>query len=127
MHVRKLARWAMVVLAIVGTSGCASAIMQSYVGKPMTDPVLDYGQPSGAFDMDPTTRAFVWTMTRGRTVPGYVYRAGGVWGTTAIVQPPTDVMQSCRYALYARRAANGLNGPAGWIVTGYRTPLRACE
>lgn len=147
MQLRNLLRTGVMVLTILAASGCASGIMQSYVGKPMTEPVLDYGPPSAAFDMDATTRAFIWRMTDSYTVPGYIRTSGngsasafatasggfasamgsGIWTSNAIVQPAQDVSWSCNYALFARRAGNGISGPGGWIVSGYRKPSLACE
>ena len=57
-------------LAVVLSVGaCASAIMQSYMGKPLQVVMLDYGPPANAFDMPDGSRAFQWVITSTYTTP----------------------------------------------------------
>ncbi|WP_227270313.1 hypothetical protein [Roseobacter weihaiensis] len=108
-------------------SGCASQVMQGYVGGSITEPMLDYGQPSGVFDLPDGARAFQWNITDSGVIPvstpstTNIYGSGG-WATattTSTTYQPYS--QECVYTLLARPQGDD------WIVTGFRKPRLACE
>lgn len=138
----------LVALSVVfALAACASQIMQGYVGKPLTETVLDYGPPVAAYDMDNETRAFVWVRAKTFTSPGYASTTGSSRGTgtasvvgntvaahgtsfydaTTYYQPPRTSTWSCNYVLLAKRNGNGIEGPGAWTVTGFRSPQLRCE
>ena len=45
-------------IGILILSGCASQIMNSYVGNDVREVMVDYGTPANAFDMGDGRRAF---------------------------------------------------------------------
>ena len=49
--------------------GCASQIMNDFVGKPISIVVSQYGFPAGSYDIDKDTRAFVWQMNQTVIIP----------------------------------------------------------
>ncbi|WP_262386386.1 hypothetical protein [Roseobacter fucihabitans] len=112
---------------LVSLAGCASQIMQGYVGKSITEPMLDYGKPTGVFDLPDGTRAFQWNITESGVIPitnpttSNIYGSGGwatVTSTSTSYQPYS---QECVYTLVAKP------GGEDWTVTGFRKPRLACE
>jgi hypothetical protein len=116
-------------------AGCASQIMQNYVGKPLSDAVSDYGPPVYSFDTGPGERAFLWSMNNSFVLPGTTTTNASVavygntaqlYGTTT-TNPPVSVSQQCTYAVYAKRTRSDIEGPAAWTVTGFKKPRIDCE
>ncbi|ATG42635.1 hypothetical protein PhaeoP30_00754 [Phaeobacter inhibens] len=113
--------------AAAAISGCASQVMQSYVGKSITEPILDYGPPINTVDLPDGQRAFQWSITQSGVIPitsnntATVYSGGT--SATAIGTSTTYAPYStpCVYTLTAKK--NGKD----WIVTGYRQPSVWCE
>jgi len=108
-------------------AGCASSIMQSYVGKSVTEAMLDYGQPVSVFDLPNGTRAFQWkidssgVIAQPSTSTSQVYGSGG-WAsvsTTSTNYVPFE--QSCLYTLLGQK--NGQD----WTIVGFRKPNLLCE
>lgn len=118
-------------LSLMFLMGCASQIMQGYVGHPVSDAVIDYGMPVTAFDIDQNTRAFIWQKTSTHTSPSYVSTYGNsygnMWSATSYISPAQTSTHTCNYVIYAQKADNNLDGPAGWIITGYKKPSIWCE
>ncbi|WP_087207644.1 hypothetical protein [Yoonia vestfoldensis] len=113
--------------ALVILAGCASAILESYVGKSITEPMLDYGRPTNVFDLGPDRRAFQWQMNTSGVIPmttpttSNIYGSGG-WATiTTNTTTYTPYSQSCLYTLTATRSGDD------WIVDGFREPTFMCE
>jgi hypothetical protein len=132
-------------------SGCASKIMESYIGRDVRTAVLDYGPPQNAIDMGDGTRAFQWIMRKSYKQPtyisstgnaytygtGYGYSSGygsnryyrGNYNTTTWMNSNTvitggNVIHSkCIYTIFAKWNEKR----KGWIVTGYKKPPLACE
>ena len=112
-------------------TGCASMIMQSYLGKDIRDVMLDYGPPSNAFDMGDERRAFQWVIDSSYTMPSYATTTGTAttmgyqtWVTsnTAIYGGQTTTSR-CVYTLFATWD----NVTNGWKIVDFRKPNIMCE
>lgn len=116
------------VLFLCGSlTACASQIMQGYVGKSVTEPMLDYGRPTSVFDLPNGQRAFQWQIQNSGVLPvstpstGTIYGSNG-WATVTTTQ--TDYIpysNNCVYTL--------LGEPRGddWIIVDFRQPKLDCE
>ena len=108
-------------------AACASAILESYVGKSITEPMLDYGRPTAAFDLPNGTRAFQWKVNDSGVIPisntsnSQIYGAGGWANVTTTTTEYTPYSQTCLYTLLAK--PNG----SDWTVVGFRKPSLVCE
>ncbi len=128
-------RRAFCIFAAVALTGCASAIMKSCVGKPLSEAVMDYGPPATAFDIEPGRRAFMWNMQSSVTLPGHATTTGnmnviggmGFYSASTIVSPPTTINSSCNYTVFAERIPGALDGPAAWRIVDFRQPKLMCE
>jgi hypothetical protein len=133
----KRTRGAMVATFALSTLlvACASDIIKSYVGKPLSDAVIDYGPPAYSFDTGDGTRTFVWSISSSFVLPGHSSGNASVttFGNTAQLygaatySPPISVSQQCNYAVYAKRTRNDIEGPAAWVITGFKPPRADCE
>lgn len=104
-------RW--LLIATLFLTGCASQIMDSYVGKDVTEAILDYGPPVNQLDLPDGSRAFQWKMSGGGT---FIGTTGGGITTGSLFS------SDCVYTLFGRK------NPAGsFTVTGYRKPTLDCE
>lgn len=132
-----------VIFTMILLSGCASKIMQSYVGKDVREVVLDYGPPSNAMDMGKGIRAFQWTKSSSYTTPTYVSSSGTGTGygssytygnytnynmntyvnTNTVIRGGQTINSTCVYTLFARWN----KGRNGWIVTSFKKPDFLCE
>jgi hypothetical protein len=106
--------------------------MERYVGQPLTQPVLDYGPPTAAFDIDKNTRAFIWSMEHSHTSPGYASTTGtvdsnGFFSAHTSIHPAETTNWKCSYVLYAQRNGSDVPGPAAWTVTSFKKPNIMCE
>jgi len=107
-------------------AGCATTIMQGYVGKSITEPILDYGPPTNAVDLPDGRRAFQWEINVSGVIPITSTNSATVWGggTPALVTGTTTsyvpTSSQCVYTLFARPKGDD------WIVTGYREPNLNC-
>ena len=116
------------VLALIGVmAGCASAVLESYVGKSITEAMLDYGQPTAAFDLPDGTRAFQWKVNDSGVIPisttsnSQVYGAAGWTNVTTTSTNYTPYSQECLYTLLAKPQSRD------WVVVGFRKPSLVCE
>ena len=111
-------------LALVG---CASQIMAGYVGKPITEPMLDYGPPANAVDLGENKRAFQWAMRSTFVTP--VTATTNAYGSSSWITSNTmitggqPVTSECLYTL----TATWNTEQKQWYVDGYRQPRMACE
>jgi len=108
-------------------AACASEIMQGYVGKSITEPMLDYGRPTAVFDLPDGTRAFQWSIDSTGAIPitspttATAYGSAG-WATiTGTETTYVPYSQSCNYTLLAKPNGND------WVVVGFRKPQLMCE
>lgn len=110
-----------------GVVGCASQIMQGYMGKPLQEVMLDYGPPSNAFDMPDGSRAFQWVMNYSTTTPTQVRTSsipvGNVWYTNTQITGGQAISGECIYTMLARwdQAQNA------WIFYEFRPPSMMCQ
>jgi len=108
-------------------SGCASQILQSYVGKSVTEPILDYGPPASVVELAENRRAFQWQIDSSGIVPistpttASVYGPGGLTTVTSSSTSYLPYSQSCLYTLLATRSEDD------WIVDSFREPTFGCE
>lgn len=117
---------AIVIGALLFVAGCASSIMQSYVGKDVTEAAMDYGPPAGVMDLPDGRRAFMWNMTQSMTTPqttNYSANAYGNWitGTATTYGGGTSTWQ-CTYTLIGQKNSKG-----SYTITSFRAPSMACE
>lgn len=112
-------------------TGCASQIMQSYVGKDVREVMLDYGPPANAFDMGDGRRAFQWITNSSYTTPAYATTTGTAtnygyssWVTTNTqIHGGQTINSSCIYTLFARWN----EAREGWTIVDFKKPKFMCE
>ncbi|GAB1395228.1 hypothetical protein MASR1M60_33940 [Rhodocyclaceae bacterium] len=112
-------------------TGCASQIMQGYVGKDVREVMLDYGSPANAFDMGDGRRAFQWVIGSSYTTPVSAKTTGNVnaIGRTAWVNSNTTITggqtinSQCLYTMFGRWNESA----QGWFVTDFKKPNLMCE
>ena len=112
------------VLAMV--AGCATDIMQGYVGKPIVEAELDYGRPSNIIELEDGRRAYQWNVDAGGIMPMTNYNSGTVYGGggfanysgTSTTYVPYE--NNCIYTLFATKQGST------WVVTGFREPSLSC-
>ena len=115
-------------LALVG---CASQILNSYVGKDVRQAVVKYGPPANALDMGDGRRAFQWVMNSSYTTPVNATTTGTVnssgptaWYTSnTLITGGQTFSYRCVYTLYAKWE----EARQGWIGVGYETPNIMCQ
>ena len=56
-------------LAAALLAGCAMPVLDKYMGRPIVDPMLDFGQPDEVFDLPDGRRAFQWEVEKQATRP----------------------------------------------------------
>lgn len=121
-------------LSLLLLSGCASQTLKGYVGQPVSEVVATKGMPNADFSTGTDTRAFVWQTTeQGQTTPTTItstkekdYGTGN-WNQITTIEPSQTETYQCAYVVYAKKADNGIDGPAGWIITSYKKPDLSCE
>ena len=118
--------FAVVAVSMIALTGCATQIMESYIGQPITEAALDYGPPIAFYDLPDGRRAFQWQITSSGAVPmsspttATAYGSGG-WATvTATSTTYVPYSQTCNYTLIAVEQGDQ------WIVQDYRQPTLAC-
>lgn len=124
-----------IILVSVLICGCASQIMQSYIGKDLREVMLDYGEPENAFDMGDGRRAFQWVIRSSYTTPVTVttngtvstnvsaYRSKSWVNSNTTISGGQTIESECAYTLFAvwNTSTNS------WVVTDYRKPKTMCE
>ena len=114
-------------IAVLALAGCASEQLASYVGKPVTEPILDYGPPTSVLELGENRRAYQWARVNSGVVPitspsySTVYGPGGVATVNTTTTSYIPYSENCVYTLTATRSGDA------WIVDGYRKPTLACE
>jgi hypothetical protein len=112
-------------------SGCASAVMEGYVGKDVREAVLDYGPPINAVDLADGQRAFQWKINSSYTTPIQTTTTGNIsqsgynnWFTAnTITTGGQTYSSSCIYTLFTKHSPKN----DAWIVTGFKKPSLMCE
>lgn len=118
------------VLAL-GLSGCATAIMEGYIGKPVQQAMIDRGPPDMVMDLPDGRRAFQWVINSSYTTPRQTY------GQANIYAPPgayanvnynqmtfggQTITSSCRYTMYA----SWDEAQRTWVFVGFEKPRLDC-
>ncbi len=132
-------------------SGCASKIMEGYIGKDVRMAVIDYGSPANAFDLGDGTRVFQWVMHKSYTTPTYVsstgtatttgsmygnsygygntrrynanYNATTWLNTNTVISGGQTIHSKCIYTIFAKWSQSRKS----WIITSYKKPSLMCE
>jgi hypothetical protein len=117
------------IILIAGASmlltACASTVMKSYIGAPITSVMLDYGPPDNIYSLGPGQQAFQWRKKKTQVVAG---SSSGEVRTTRrgeryeVSETPGYVERiDCYYTFYTRSSGND------WYVTSFRQPSLECE
>lgn len=120
---------AAVIFLIAGTSAvltaCASTVMKSYIGAPITSVMLDYGPPDNVYSLGPGQQAYQWRKNKTQAIAGSssgevrTTQRGESYETT--VTPGYVERIDCFYTFYTR------NSGSEWYVTSFRQPSLECE
>jgi hypothetical protein len=108
-------------------TGCASEVLKSYVGKSVTEPILDYGPPTNVVELEEGHRAYQWAKTNSGIIPittpttTNIYGSGGYATAYSTSTNYVPYSNNCIYTLTAVR--NGKD----WVVDGFRPPSFECE
>lgn len=114
-----------VLAVLLMLTACASQIMKSYIGAPISSVMLDYGPPDNVYDLRPGERAYQWRQRKTQVVAGQ--SSGEVRQTRRgrryeVTETPGYVEQmECFYTFYARSSGSD------WYVTSFRQPSLECE
>ncbi len=108
--------------------GCAPPVLDKYMGRPVLDPMLDFGKPNEVFDLPDGRRAYQWEVSKQarRPSPRPVIGVGiGVgrsgWGNVTTIGTSYETYtKTCLYTLITTRRGTG------WIVTDRRKPAPGC-
>lgn len=124
-----------VALAFLALSGCATSIMQGFVGQPLQAAMVQYGPPSNIFDMDDGRRAFQWKISES----GYIPAVSNTYSTANIYAPPGafatiqgnstttttggyGFQQTCLYTMFAKMD----EASKSWRFVGFAKPSLKC-
>jgi len=118
---------AIILIAAVSAvlTACASTVMKSYIGAPITSVMLDYGPPDNIYSMGPGQQAYQWRKNKTQVVAGS--SSGEVRSTRhgeryEVSETPGYVERiDCFYTFYTR------NSGSEWYVTSFRQPSLECE
>lgn len=111
--------------------GCASQIMNSYLGNDVREVMVDYGAPTNAFDMGDGRRAFQWIMEDEYTTPVTATTTGNIntYGSSSWVNSNTiitggqTINSKCIYTMFGRWN----DQHQGWYITDFKKPSLMCE
>lgn len=117
------------IILIAGASmlltACASTVMKTYIGAPITSVMLDYGPPDNIYSLGPGQQAFQWRKKKTQVVAG---SSSGEVRTTRrgeryeVSETPGYVERiDCYYTFYTRSSGKD------WYVTSFRQPSLECE
>ncbi len=118
-------------IGILVLSGCASQIMNSYVGNDVREVMVDYGTPDNAFDMGNGRRAFQWIMNDNYTTPTTVTTTANIntydsnsWvNSNTIITGGQTMNSKCIYTMFGRWNEDR----QGWYITDFKKPSLMCE
>ncbi|WP_254448054.1 hypothetical protein [Ruegeria arenilitoris] len=111
-----------IAVTILALAGCASEIMKSYVGRDITDVVLDYGPPSNVVKLPDGRTAFQWSFTTSYTAPTTTNIQGYGNYATATTYGGGTTYSECLYTLFAKP-----NAQNSFTVVGFKEPSFWCE
>ena len=121
----------LIIAAALMLSGCATGIMEGFVGQPLQAGIARYGPPDLVFDMPDGRRAFQWRMESDMTMPVTtsgqmnIYAPPGAFATVnhqSTTYGGNTVTQVCRYTMYAR----WVDASNAWIFESFEKPSMMC-
>lgn len=119
----------LILLAALGLSGCAamraeqaSKMMDTYVGRPVSDVALRFGPPTAQFDTGNQHMAFQWEHQGAGQTPGMATRVG----PTAIYTAPQVYATHCRLSIVARPLKPKPASLADWQVASWEAAGNGC-
>ena len=121
------------ICAVFLLTGCASSTMRGYINHPISEVMMENGQPDFAFDTGPNQKTFVWKEIKTDTRPAEIQNSRNARGfgndpsTTTTIQPPEQRSYTCYYSYYTQKMAGDGLYPTDWIVTGFKKPNFACQ
>lgn len=112
-------------------TGCASSVMNGFVGKPVQSAMVKYGPPVNAFDMGDGRRAFQWVMRSTYTTPVTATNSGTAipmgssvyWSQNTQISGGQPITNECAYTLYGRWSESANT----WMIEGFEKPRLMCE
>lgn len=118
-------------LIALALSGCASSVMNGFVGKSVQDVMVQYGPPTNAFDMGDGRRAFQWAMTNSYVTPvtstttGNAYATGSNvrWMQNTQISGGVPITNTCAYTMFGRWSDTA----STWVMESFQKPKLACE
>ncbi|UXT49788.1 hypothetical protein FY136_11240 [Agrobacterium tumefaciens] len=115
----------LIAAASIVLTACASTVMKSYIGAPITSVMLDYGPPDNVYSLGPGQQAYQWRKNKTQVVAGS--SSGEVRSTRHgerydVSETPGYVERiDYYYTFYTRSSGND------WYVTSFRQPSLECE
>lgn len=119
-------------LAALVLAACASE-MERYVGRSISEVMLDYGPPDDVFELSDGRRAYQWEVKKEgfRPAPGPRIGVGigvgsgwrgGMWGgqVTTLNTAYVPYSKTCRYTLISDKRGSQ------WFVSDFRRPTPGC-
>ena len=113
------------VTASIMLSACASTVMKSYIGAPISSVMLDHGPPDNIYSLGAGQQAYQWRKNKTQAVAG---SSSGEVRTTRrgeryeVSETPGYVERiECFYTFFTR------NSGGEWYVTSFRQPSLECE
>lgn len=107
-------------------AGCASEIMKTYLGKDVTEIIMDRGAPDGVMDLPDGRRAFMWNATQSMVIPATTNYSGTVYGNQVIGHATTTgghvSTWECTYTFLTQKNPHG-----SYTVVDFRQPSLECE
>ncbi|MCV2892576.1 hypothetical protein [Lentibacter sp. XHP0401] len=110
------------VLVFVMVSGCASEILKSYVGKDVTEVMLEHGAPSNVFKLPDGRVAFQWNKDSYYTTPSNTVVYGSGAYATATTYGGGIHSYECVYTIFAKP-----NAQDSFTVVDFKEPSLMCE
>lgn len=107
-------------------SGCATKIMESYVGQDVRQVIIKRGAPANAMDMGDGRRAFQWREDESIQMPTTVSTVGtantGWYTANSTISGGQSLTNTCIYTVYARWDETR----RGWVVESFEKPTWDC-
>lgn len=107
-------------------AGCASDIMETFVGKDITEVQLQYGPPINSIAMPDGRKAFQWRFDSTAMMPmttNYTaYGSGSMVSGTAYSYGGGMYTTTCFYTFFAKPNSN-----KSYTVVGFQPPSLECE
>lgn len=101
--------------------------MSEYIGKPIEEPILDYGPPANIIELSDGRRGYQWRMQNSGVMPittpttSTIYAGGDVATVYSQTTNYAPYSTNCVYTLTAKKQGNT------YVVDGFRQPSLACE